>query len=34
MEQYETEIIEFLVESNVLKFGEFILKSEENLRFL
>ena len=27
MEQYKQEFIEFMVESNVLKFGEFILKS-------
>ena len=34
MEQYKQEFIEFMVESNVLKFGEFTLKSEENLPFL
>ena len=27
MEGYKQEFIEFMVESNVLKFGEFILKS-------
>ena len=27
MEQYKKEFIEFMVESNVLKFGEFTLKS-------
>ena len=27
MEQYKQEFIEFMVESNVLKFGEFTLKS-------
>jgi len=27
MEQYKQEFIEFMVESNVLKFGEFVLKS-------
>ena len=28
MEQYKQEFIEFMVESDVLKFGEFTLKSE------
>ena len=27
MEQYKEEFIEFMVESNVLKFGDFTLKS-------
>ena len=27
MEQYKQEFIEFMVESNVLKFGDFTLKS-------
>ena len=27
MEQYKKEFIEFMVDSNVLKFGEFTLKS-------
>ena len=27
MEQYKKDFIEFMVESNVLKFGEFTLKS-------
>ena len=27
MEQYKKEFIEFMVESNVLKFGDFTLKS-------
>ena len=27
MEQYKQEFIEFMVDSKVLKFGEFILKS-------
>ena len=34
MEQYKQEFIEFMVESDVLKFGEFTLKVEENLHFL
>ena len=32
MEQYKQEFIEFMVESQVLKFGEFTLKAEENPR--
>ena len=32
MEQYKQEFIEFMVDSQVLKFGEFTLK--ENLRSL
>ena len=32
MERYKEEFIEFMVDSNVLKFGEFTLKS--NLLFL
>lgn len=34
MEQYKQEFIEFMVECDVLKFGEFTLKAEENLRSL
>ena len=35
MESYKQEFIEFMVESDVLKFGEFTLKRRrENLRFL
>ena len=34
MESYKQEFIEFMVESDVLKFGEFTLRVEENLRFL
>ena len=34
MEQYKQEFIEFMVDSQVLKFGEFTLRAEENLRFL
>ena len=33
MESYKQEFIEFMVDSDVLKFGEFTLKSG-NLRFL
>ena len=34
MEQYKQEFIEFMVDSDVLKFGEFTLKTEENPHFL
>ena len=34
MEAYKQEFIEFMVDSQVLKFGEFTLKAEENLLFL
>ena len=33
MEQYKREFIDFMVESKVLKFGEFTLKAGENLHF-
>ena len=33
MEQYKQEFIEFMVDSEVLKFGEFTLKVEESLHF-
>lgn len=33
MEQYKQEFIEFMVESNVLKFGEFVTKSGRNTPF-
>ena len=33
MEQYKQEFIEFMVESDVLKFGEFTLKAAGNPRF-
>ena len=33
MERYKEEFIEFMVESDVLKFGEFTLKAEENHHF-
>ena len=33
MEQYKKEFIEFMVDSNVLKFGEFTLKSGRNPHF-
>ena len=32
MESYKQEFIDFMVESHVLKFGEFTLKSEESPR--
>lgn len=31
METYKQEFIDFMVESDVLKFGEFTLKAVENL---
>ena len=31
MEDYKREFIEFMVQSNVLKFGDFTLKSGRNL---
>ena len=34
MEAYKKEFIEFMVASDVLKFGEFTLKVVVNLRFL
>ena len=34
MEQYKREFIEFMVESDVLKFGEFTLKSGRKSPFL
>lgn len=34
MEQYKQEFIEFMVESDVLKFGEFTLKSGRKSPFL
>ena len=34
MENYKEEFISFMVDSNVLKFGDFTLKSGENLHFL
>ena len=34
MEQYKQEFIEFMVDCNVLKFGEFTLKAAESLHFL
>ena len=34
MEQYKQEFIEFMVDSEVLKFGEFTLKSGIKPRFL
>ena len=33
MESYKQEFIDFMVESQVLKFGEFTLKSGRSLRF-
>lgn len=33
MESYKREFIEFMVDSQVLKFGEFTLKSGRNPRF-
>ena len=30
MERYKEEFIEFMVESNVLKFGDFVTKSGRN----
>lgn len=33
MESYKKEFIEFMVESQVLSFGEFTLKSGRNLPF-
>mgnify|MGYP000659404880 FL=1 len=33
MEQYKQEFIEFMVDSEVLKFGEFTLKSGRSPRF-
>lgn len=33
MEQYKKEFIEFMVDSNVLKFGEFTLKSGRKPHF-
>ena len=33
MEQYKLEFIEFMVESDVLKFGEFTLKTGRKSRF-
>ena len=34
MEQYKKEFIEFMIDCNVLKFGDFVTKSEERLHFL
>ncbi len=34
MEQYKQEFIEFMVESDVLKFGEFTLKAAGNPFFM
>ncbi len=34
MEQYKQEFIEFMIDCNVLKFGDFVTKPEERLRFL
>ena len=33
MEAYKKEFIEFMVDSDVLKFGDFTLKSGRSLRF-
>lgn len=34
MEKYKKEFIEFMVESNVLRFGDFVTKSGRKLHFL
>ena len=34
MEQYKQEFIEFMIDCNVLKFGDFVTKAAEKLLFL
>ncbi len=34
MEQYKQEFIEFMIDCNVLKFGDFVLRVEERHHFL
>lgn len=34
MEQYKQDFIKFMVDSKVLKFGDFTLKTDGNLPFL